>query len=164
MPANRRQFPPDTTNLRLLQELQADARLSNAELGRRVGLSAPAVGERLARLEEAGAIVAYRAQLDPRVLGFSLEVVIRIRPAPRELKKVADLAMRTPEIVECLRITGDDCYIMRAWVRDVDHLEEVIDRFTPYGQTTTSIVQSSPVPARSLPLERTPARTGASRR
>ena len=65
---------------------------------------------------------------------------------------MADLAQRTPEVVECHRITGDDCYFMRAWVRSVEHLEEVIDRFAPYGQTTTSIVQSSPVPPRGLPL------------
>lgn len=152
MATNRRQDTPDATNLRLLEELQGDARLSNAELGRRVGLSSPAVAERLARLEESGAIAGYRAQIDPRALGYTLSVVLRIRPAPRELKKVAELAQRTPEVVECHRITGDDCYLMRAWVRDIDHMEHVIDRFAPYGQTTTSIVQSSPVPARGLPF------------
>jgi Lrp/AsnC family transcriptional regulator, leucine-responsive regulatory protein len=150
---NARPIALDTTNISLLREIRADARVSNAELGRRVGLSAPAVAERLARLEEAGAIIGYRAEVDPRALGYSLSVVLRIRPAPRELKKVAELAQRTPEVVECHRITGDDCYFMRMWVRDVDHLEEVIDRFAPYGQTTTSIVQSSPVPARAVPLE-----------
>jgi Lrp/AsnC family transcriptional regulator, leucine-responsive regulatory protein len=154
MASNRRQEGLDTTNFRLLKELQADARVSNAELGRRVGLSAPSVAERLARLEEGGAIVSYRTDIDPRALGYTLSVVLRIRPAPRELKKVADLAQRTPEVVECHRITGDDCYFMRAWVRDVEHLEEVIDRFAPYGQTTTSIVQSSPVPPRGMPIER----------
>ncbi len=142
----------DTTNLRLLAELQADARISNAELGRRVGLSAPAVAERLVRLEESGTIRGYRAEIDPRSLGWSLSLMLRIRPAPRELKKVAELAQRTPEVVECHRITGDDCYVMRLWVRDVEHMEELIDVFAPYGQTTTSIVQSSPVPGRGLPL------------
>ena len=142
----------DTTNLRLLAELQTDARISNAELGRRVGLSAPAVAERLVRLEESGTIRAYRAEIDPRSLGWSLSLMLRIRPAPRELKKVAELAQRTPEVVECHRITGDDCYVMRLWVRDVEHMEELIDVFAPYGQTTTSIVQSSPVPGRGLPL------------
>jgi Lrp/AsnC family leucine-responsive transcriptional regulator len=152
MATNQRLEAPDSTNLRLLEELQSNSRLSNAELGRRVGLSAPAVADRLARLEESGAIVAYRAEIDPRALGYALSVVLRIRPAPRELKKVAELAQRTPEVVECHRITGDDCYLMRAWVRDVEHLEDVIDRFAPYGQTTTSIVQSSPVPRRGLPF------------
>ena len=140
----------DPTNLRLIEELQTDARLSLAELGRRVGLSAPAVAERLGRLEGDGVVSAYRAEVDPRALGYSLSVVIRVRPAPRELKKVADLAQRTPEVVECHRITGDDCYFMKAHVRDVTHMEEVIDVFAAYGQTTTSIVQSSPVPARGV--------------
>jgi Lrp/AsnC family transcriptional regulator, leucine-responsive regulatory protein len=146
----------DATNRRLLAELQADARLSLAELGRRVGLSSPAVAERLQRLEQAGVIRGYAADVDPRALGLTLTVVIRIRPAPREITKVAELARRTPEVVECNRITGDDCYIMRAHVRDVEHLEEVIDRFVAYGQTTTSIVQSSPVPRRGLALDQPP--------
>jgi Lrp/AsnC family leucine-responsive transcriptional regulator len=150
--ANRSQIGLDTTNVSLLRELEADARLSLAELGRRVGLSSPAVADRLERLEEAGVIRGYRAEIDPRALGYELAVVLRIRPAPRELKKVAELAQRTPEVVECHRITGDDCYLMKAHVRDVEHMEEVIDRFAIYGQTTTSIVQSSPVPRRSVPL------------
>jgi Lrp/AsnC family transcriptional regulator, leucine-responsive regulatory protein len=164
VPANRSRDGLDTTDINLLHELEIDARLSLAELGRRVGLSPPAVADRLERLEEAGVITAYRAEIDPRALGYELGVVLRIRPAPRELKKVAELAQRTPEIVECHRITGDDCYLMKAHVRDVEHMEEVIDRFAIYGQTTTSIVQSSPVPRRSLPLERTPARTVPIRR
>jgi Lrp/AsnC family leucine-responsive transcriptional regulator len=141
----------DATNLRLLDELQADARTSLAELGRRVGLSSPAVAERLRRLEQEGVITAYRAEVDPSKLGYGLGVVIRIRPAPRQLVPVAELARDTPEIVECHRVTGDDCYVMTAHVRDVTHLEEVIDQFVAYGQTTTSIMQSSPVPRRALP-------------
>jgi Lrp/AsnC family transcriptional regulator, leucine-responsive regulatory protein len=147
---NRRGNGLDDANRQLLRHLQADARLSNAELGRRVGLSAPAVADRLARLEADGTITGYHAEVDPAALGYSLGVVLRIRPAPRELRKVADLAQRTPEIVECHRITGDDCYFMRGLVRDVEHLEELIDRFAVYGQTTTSIVQSSPVPRRAI--------------
>jgi Lrp/AsnC family transcriptional regulator, leucine-responsive regulatory protein len=155
MPANRRQNAANTfddANRRLLAELQRDARLSFAELGRRVGLSSPAVAERLGRLEEAGVITGYRAEVDPRAVGLTLGVVIRIRPAPRELRKVAELAQRTPEVVECHRITGEDCYFMKAYVRDVEHLEEVIDRFAVYGQTTSSIMQTSPVPSRSVQL------------
>jgi Lrp/AsnC family leucine-responsive transcriptional regulator len=140
----------DSIDLRLLDELQADARLSLAELGRRVGLSSPAVADRLRRLEEEGVITGYRAEVDPRALGYSLGVVIRVRPAPRQLADVAKLARQTDEIVECHRVTGDDCYVMFAHVRDVTHLEEVIDQFAAYGQTTTSIMQSSPVPRRAL--------------
>lgn len=142
----------DSTNRGLLAELQRDARLSLAELGRRVGLSAPAVAERLQRLERDGVITGYRAEIDPRALGLTLGAVLRIRPAPRQLSKVAELARATPEVVECHRITGEDCFLMKLHVRDVEHLEEVIDRFVAYGQTTTSIVQSSPVPARVVDL------------
>ena len=143
----------DEINLRLLAELQADARLSLAELGRRVGLSAPAVTERLQRLRDAGVIVGHRTEVDPRALGFALSVVLRVSPAPRQLPKVAEVARTSAEVVECHRITGEDCYLLKAHVRSVGHLEELIDRFIPFGQTTTSIIQSSPVPARGLALK-----------
>jgi Lrp/AsnC family leucine-responsive transcriptional regulator len=140
----------DGTNRQLIAALQVDARLSLAELGRRVGLSAPAVAERLTRLEQAGVIRGYHADVDPRALGYALDVVLRVRPAPRQLAKVADLARSTAEITECHRVTGEDCFVMRVHVRDVTHLEDVIDGFLLYGQTTTSIVQSSPVPGRGV--------------
>jgi Lrp/AsnC family transcriptional regulator, leucine-responsive regulatory protein len=160
MPADRRRngaiaeaAPLDRTDRLLLAELQRDARLTLAELGRRVGLSSPAVADRLRRLELAGVVAGYRTVVDPRALGLVLAAVIRVRPAPGQLRNVADLARRTPEVVECLRITGDDCYVIKAHVRDVEHLEEVIDHFVALGQTTTSIVQSAPVPARGLALD-----------
>ena len=148
MPNDQREN--DVTNRRILEELQGDGRLSLAELGRRVGLSPPAVAERVQRLERDGAITGYHARVDPRALGYSLTTVIRIRPAPRQIPKVAELARQTPEVVECHRITGEDCFFMKATVRDVEHLEEMIDRFVVFGQTTTSIVQSSPVPGRGV--------------
>ena len=155
MPSDRKQNGLlDDVNLSLLEELQRDARLSLAELGRRVGLTAPAVGERLARLEEAGVIRGYHADVDPAALGYGLDVVLRIRPAPRMIHKVAELAQDTPEVTECHRVTGEDCFVMRLHVRDVGHLEELIDRFVLFGQTTTSIIQSSPVPPREIALER----------
>jgi Lrp/AsnC family leucine-responsive transcriptional regulator len=148
MPNDQREN--DVTNRRILEELQRDGRVSLAELGRRVGLSPPAVAERVQRLERDGVITGYHARVDPRALGYALTSVIRIRPAPRQIPKVAELARATPEIVECHRITGEDCFFMKATVRDVQHLEELIDRFVIYGQTTTSIVQSSPVPGRGV--------------
>jgi Lrp/AsnC family leucine-responsive transcriptional regulator len=160
MPSNHRQSGGfgagsilDSTNRRLLAELQANARVTQAELARRVGLSSPAVAERLQRLEQQGVIRGYRAEIDPAAVGFSLSAIVRVRPAPRQLHKVAELARSLPEIVQCDRITGEDCYLIRAHVRDVRHLEELIDQLAPYGQTTTSIVQSSPVPARGLALD-----------
>jgi Lrp/AsnC family leucine-responsive transcriptional regulator len=145
--------PLDEVDRRIIAEVQSDGRMTMAELGRRVGLSAPAVTERLGRLEQRGVIRGYHADIDPRALGLSLSAVVRIRPAPGQLQNVAEAAVATPEVVECNRITGEDCYIMRANVRDVEHLEEVIDRFAVLGQTTTSIVQSSPVPGRGLALD-----------
>ena len=138
----------DATNRDLLVELQRDARLSLAELGRRVGLSPPAVAERLQRLEREGVIRGYRAEIDPAALGYGLTAIIRVRPLPRQLARIADLARATPEVVECHRITGEDCYLMKAHIRSMGHLEEIIDALAPYGQTTTSIIQSSPVAGR----------------
>ena len=143
----------DATNRLLLAELQSDARLTMAELGRRVGLSSPAVTERIQRLEQQGAIRGYHAEIDPRALGLALTTIVRIRPAPGQLENVARLAQSCSEVVECHRITGEDCFIAKAHVRDVEHLEELIDRFVALGQTTTSIMQSSPVPRRGVSLD-----------
>jgi Lrp/AsnC family transcriptional regulator, leucine-responsive regulatory protein len=148
------QGPIDAVNLRILDQLQRDARLSVAELGRRVGLSAPAVAERLQRLERDGVISGYRAEVDPRALGLALTAVIRVRPAPGQLENVAKCFSETPEVVECRRVTGEDCYIATAHFRDVEHLEQVIDHFVALGQTTTSIAQSSPVERRGVDLGR----------
>ena len=159
MAANNGSLGP--VNLRILGELQADARLSLAELGRRVGLSSPAVADRLARLEQDGVIRSYRAEVDPRALGLTLGVLIRVRPAPRQIAKVAAIAQSSHEVIECERITGEDCFYVRANVRDVEHLEELIDRFTPFGQTTTSVVQSAPVPRRGPALPASSTSSGS---
>src|SRR3954463_10426922 len=149
MPSNRRDFEPDAIDREILEELQRDGRLTIAELGRRIGLSPAAAGERVRRLEDTGVITGYRALVAPRALGYGLSAIIRVRPAPRQLPKVAELARRTSEVVECHRVTGEDCFFLTAHVRDVQHLEEVIDGFALHGQTTTSVVQSSPVPLRA---------------
>jgi Lrp/AsnC family leucine-responsive transcriptional regulator len=143
----------DEINLRLLHELASDGRVGMAELGRRVGMSAPAVAERVQRLERAGVITGYRAELDPAALGFPVSAVVRIRPSPGQLQRVRELAADSPEVGECFRITGEDCYLLRLHLRSIDELEELLDRFTPYGQTTTSIVHSTPVPRRGPPLD-----------
>jgi Lrp/AsnC family transcriptional regulator, leucine-responsive regulatory protein len=140
----------DRVSAGIVAELEADARLSLAELGRRIGLSAPAVAERLQRLERDGVITGYHAEVEPKALGYTLGVIMRIRPAARQLARVAELARETPEVVECHRITGEDCFYVKLYVRDIEHLEEVIDGFAVYGQTTTSIIQSSPVARRPL--------------
>jgi Lrp/AsnC family transcriptional regulator, leucine-responsive regulatory protein len=143
----------DDLNLRILGELRADGRIGLAELGRRIGLSAPAVSERIRRLERAGVIEGYRAHLDPASLGFPVSAVVRIRPSPGQLQRIPEIARETSEVGECYRITGEDCYLVRLHLRSIDDLEDVLDRFTPYGLTTTSIIHSTPVPRRGPPLE-----------
>ncbi|MGW0806350.1 Lrp/AsnC family transcriptional regulator [Nonomuraea sp. NPDC002799] len=143
----------DAIDLRILAELQVDARVSFAELGRRVALSAPAVADRVQRLEETGVITGYRAEVDPRALGFPVTVMVRIRPAIRELQRISKIAQEVPQIVECYRMTGDDCFYFTMHLRAVDELEPILDLFTPYGHTTTSLIHTAPVPRRPLPLE-----------
>ncbi len=142
----------DAINLRLLEELQRDPRLTMSELGRRVGMSSPAVTERVRRMEEAGVIRGYRLELDPAALGLPIMVYTRIRPNTGQLPRVAELAQQLPEVVECHRITGEDCFIIKLQISAIDQLEGILDAFLVYGSTTTSIVQSSPVPLRSPTL------------
>lgn len=142
----------DDLDLRILTELQSDGRASLAELGRRVGLSAPAVAERVQRLEETGVITGYHARVDPRALGFPVTIMVRVRPAIREIARIAKIADEVPQIVECYRMTGEDCFCFVMHLRSVQELEPILDRFTPYGRTTTSLIQSMPVPRRPLPL------------
>jgi len=142
----------DPTNIRLLGELRGNPRITMSELARRLDMSPPAVTERVQRLESAGIITGYRLELDPRALGWPVAAFVRIRPGPGQLIRIAELAQQTPEVVECHRITGEDCFLMKVHTTEIDKLEEVLDRFLMYGQTTSSIVQSSPVPPRPLPL------------
>ena len=142
----------DATDRRIIEELQADGRLAIAELGRRVKLSAPAVGERVQRLERDGVITGYHAAVDPRRIGYPLAAIVRIAPATRQLEKIRELIRESPEVVECHRITGEDCFFLKLHVRSMDELEPLLDRFTPYGRTTTSLIHSSPVTERPLPI------------
>jgi Lrp/AsnC family leucine-responsive transcriptional regulator len=143
----------DEINRRLLQELQADARVSIAELGRRINLSAPAVADRLQRLERAGVITGYHAEVDPKAIGYPIAAVVRVRPTTRQLQKIPELAREIPEVVDCHRITGEDCFFVKLHLRSMDDLEGILDRFIVLGQTTTSIIHSTPVAARPLPLD-----------
>ena len=142
--------PLDPVNRSLLEALSADARISMVELGRRVGMSAPAVRDRIARLEEAGVIRGYRVDIDPAALGLPVAAWVRIRPGPGQLPSTAELAARTPEVSECHRISGEDCFLLKVHVARIEDLESVLDRFLIHGQTTSSFVVSTPVPARTV--------------
>jgi Lrp/AsnC family leucine-responsive transcriptional regulator len=143
----------DDTDRRIISELTADGRVSFAELGRRVSLSPPAVAERVQRLERAGVITGYRADIDPRALGYQLTAIVRVKPEARQLPKIPELAAEIPEVSECLRITGEDCFFLRVHLRSIDELSGLLDRFLVYGQTTTSIVNATPIPRRNPPCQ-----------
>jgi Lrp/AsnC family leucine-responsive transcriptional regulator len=142
----------DGVNVRILAELRDSPRLSMAELARRVGMSAPAVTERVQRLQQAGVIVGYHLDIDPAAVGLPVTAFARIRPMPGSLPKIAELAAEIPQVTECYRITGEDCFLVKLHAPAIDQLEAILDRFLVYGNTTTSIVVSTPVPRRQPPL------------
>jgi Lrp/AsnC family leucine-responsive transcriptional regulator len=142
----------DVVNIRILMELQHNPRLTMTELGRRVGLSSPAVTERVRRLEELGVIQGYRLDLNPTALGLPIAAYVRIRPNPGQLPKIAELAQHIREVVECHRVTGEDCFVLKVYLPSLDQLDRILDAFLLYGTTTTSLIQSSPVPLRPPPL------------
>jgi Lrp/AsnC family leucine-responsive transcriptional regulator len=139
----------DDVNVRLLAELSQDPRASATELARRVGMSAPAVRERVARLEEAGVIRGYRLEIDPAAIGLPVAAWVRLRPGPGQLPKIAELAARTPEVSECHRISGEDCFLLKVHVASIEALEAVLDQFLMHGQTTSSFIVATPVPPRA---------------
>jgi Lrp/AsnC family transcriptional regulator, leucine-responsive regulatory protein len=137
----------DERDRMLIALLEANPRTPLAELARGLGISPQSVGERLARLQEDG-VLSFAVRLAPEKLGLPISAYIRIQPAMGELARVAEIVRTIPEIVECDRVTGEDCFIARVFVADMASLERVIDRLIPYARTNTSIVQSSPVPRR----------------
>jgi Lrp/AsnC family leucine-responsive transcriptional regulator len=149
--ASRNFEPLDALDRLIIEELHADARMRVAELGRRVGLSSPAVADRLRRLEDTG-VLSFRADVDPRALGYTISAIVRVSPQGRDIPLIPEIARELPEVTECYRITGEDCFFIRLYLRSFDELESLLDRFTPHGRTTTSIVHSAPVPLRPLPV------------
>ena len=119
----------DAVNRRVLEELLQDPRLIMSELGRRVGMSSPAVTERVRRLEETGVIRGYRLELDPAALGLPIAAYVRIRPNSGQLPRVAELAQQIPEVVECHRVTGEDCFILKVYIPAIDQLDRLLDSF-----------------------------------
>lgn len=137
--------PLDATDTKILTILTVEGRIPMSELARRIGLSAPSAAERVRRLEEVGIIEGYEARINPAAVGFGLSAYLRIRPVPGQLGKTTELVAKIPQIVECDRVTGEDCLVARVHVRSVAELEAVIDRIVPYAMTNTSLIQSQPV-------------------
>jgi Lrp/AsnC family leucine-responsive transcriptional regulator len=141
----------DVVDLKILRSLAEDARTKVAEIARLVGMSAPSVAERIRRMQDSGAIEAYTIRINPAAFGLPLSAWLRIRPVPGQLAKVTEILKNLPEIAQCDRVTGEDCFIARVHVASVIDLERVIDQIIPYAMTNTSIIQSSPVTVR-LPI------------
>lgn len=149
-------YPPDSLlderNLQLLELLRGDPRMPVSEMARRVGMSAPAVRERIQRLEESGVIAGYRVDIDPRALGYAIAAFVRIKPTPGQLPNIIALAQRLPQVSECHRVTGEDCFLVKIHLESLDTLDAILDQFLAFGNTATMLVQSTPVPPRGLPL------------
>ncbi|HXG83963.1 MAG TPA: Lrp/AsnC family transcriptional regulator [Pyrinomonadaceae bacterium] len=140
----------DRIDWKILKQLQEDGRISYAALGRIVGLTTPAVIERVRKLEDARIITGYRAEVDAGRVGLPITAFIRMSISGVDYSHIIEVAEQSEEVLECHRGTGSDSFIMKVAVSNVEHLQNLIDKLTPYGITTTSIVLSSPVKSRVI--------------
>jgi Lrp/AsnC family leucine-responsive transcriptional regulator len=151
----------DKTGWRLLNELQQNARLSYTELGQRVGLSLPAVTDRIRRMEEAGILTGYHAEIDFERVGLPVQAIVRLESiGGRSCDYVAEQANQIPEVIECYRVIGDDSIVVRVAAASINHLTKVIDQLSQYGIPTTSIVRSRPTKRHAISPEITDYRDG----
>ena len=145
------QYTLDATDWKLLEALQANARESFTLLGKRVGLSRPAVAERIRRLEDAGVITGYRVALDPVKLGLPITAFIRMHTNQHDAaENLTTLLTSLPEVQECYRGTGGDCFTIKVIVPSIAHLDLVLQRIQTYGEPTTSVMLAPVLTNRSL--------------
>lgn len=142
----------DNIDLQIVSVLHKDAKTPLKSLASTVGLSSPSTSERLKRLEERGVIGGYTLRVDHAQLGYPLRAVVRINPMPGKLQMVQKLIMDTAEIVECDKVTGDDCFVCKLYLKSIEQLDLILDRISEHAQTNTSIVKASPVKRRLPPL------------
>ncbi|WP_439527799.1 Lrp/AsnC family transcriptional regulator [Pannonibacter sp.] len=132
----------DEIDRNILEALAGDARLPLKQLAEVAGLSGPATADRLRRLEQRGVLRGYTVDIDPAALGYTLEAVVRIRPLPGQLHLVQQMIQETPEVIECDKITGDDCFVARLFVRSIGDIDAILDRISDRAATSTSLVKS----------------------
>ena len=144
---SRRVQGPDKIDWRIIEELQKDGRIPLSTLGKRIGLSQPAISERVKRLESLGVIEGYTARVNFQAVGLDLLAIARIKTTFEKMQACLRLFASMPEILEVYRVTGEDCFILKVLVPRAALLESVIDRLAKYGSVTTSIVLSSSRPA-----------------
>jgi Lrp/AsnC family leucine-responsive transcriptional regulator len=150
MPGNASSSSIDALDARILALLASEGRLPISELARRLGLSSPSVTDRVRRLEADGVLTGYAAQVDLPSIGYALMALVRLRPVPGRLRKVEGLLQKTPECIECDKVTGEDCFIARIALRSIQHLDQVLEGFADIAETNSAIVKSTPV-RRRLP-------------
>jgi len=142
--------PLDDQDWAILGELQADARVSYAELARRVALSPSAVTDRVHRLQNLGVITGYHAAVDPARLGRPVQAVVRLKYPGSVHQPLHRILADRPEILQCDRVTGEECYIIRLATHSMEHLEAVVDELARLGSLTTNVVYSTPLPRRAI--------------
>lgn len=142
----------DAKDMKILEALQANARVPLSELGRAIGLSQPAISERVKRLEEAGIIEGYGARVNPRALGLGLMALVRLRTSHEYIKTCLKRFAEIPNIIEVHRVTGDDCFVLKVLVPAPEDLETIVDRIAGFGAVTTSLVLRSE-PSRAIGRE-----------
>lgn len=143
----------DQIDRRIIEILESHGRTSLADVGKEVGLSGPAVGERLRGLQERGYIVGFGARLDLRRLGYTIQALVRIKPRSGQLHTVENMILEEPRFISCDRVTGDDCYVARLLLRDVAELDDILLPFHDRAETNTSIVKSFVFENRLPPLD-----------
>ncbi|MEX0291669.1 MAG: Lrp/AsnC family transcriptional regulator [Flavobacteriaceae bacterium] len=143
----------DKLNWLILEELQSNARAPLTEVSKKVGLSSPSVAERIQKLEDAGIIKGYGARLDMEALGYPLGVYISIKIRFGKVESFEEYIKTVPEIYECHKLTGHDCMLMKGYVKNPKHLEDLNNRLTSYGELTTSLILSSIVETKAYTEE-----------
>lgn len=142
----------DEKDRRIVEALLDDARASLADLASDVGLTGPSISERIKRLERKGIIRNFTVELDPKSLGYALQAIVRIRPMPGKVSFVEKLIAETAQIVECDKVTGDDCFVARLNVRSIEEIDSILERISDKASTSTSIVKRKVVERRMPPL------------
>ncbi|KZL05091.1 HTH-type transcriptional regulator LrpC [Pseudovibrio axinellae] len=142
----------DETGCKILSILDRDGRISISELASRIGLSAPSTAERVRKLEQDDIITGFTVEISPKALGYILEAIVRVKPSPGNLHVVEQLILNEPRFTSCDKVTGEDCFVTRIYLRDVSELDDLLDPLHEKAMTNTSVVKASPIRNRMVPL------------
>ncbi|UXI04253.1 Lrp/AsnC family transcriptional regulator [Photobacterium sp. TY1-4] len=143
----------DAIDSQILTLLDTNARLPVAEIARAVNMSSPSINERLKKMEEHGVIAGYTVELDPESFGYPLMAIVRMRQHPGKIKQLEAMIERIPEIIECDKVTGEDCFFARICFESMSQLDDVLDKVSTLADTNTSIIKSTLVKRRNVPYQ-----------